>query len=165
MQKQNNLSPTSVVSELLPKMHDKLRQTIMSPKTENQQKLSGATLDGRHAERIDESTKECIKHDRREDKNKHVLNAISDDFGIMNRRLGMRQLKRGYAPQLYHRKSKKGEHVAHHDIANNCAEFFSQEQWGEKEGTCTQELPTETVIEEPVQTAQEAYQLTKSKTD
>ena len=61
-----------------------------------------------------------------------MLKAINKDMDERERWMGLRNMKKGYQPQPYHRTEKgTGEHIHMKERAQKAAEYLRDKQWGE----------------------------------
>ena len=61
------------------------------------------------------------------------MKTISNDLDLQEKWIGIRQLKKGYAPMPFHRNNSKGNHVKYHERAEATAEYLATKQWGQSE--------------------------------
>ena len=76
------------------------------------------------------------------------MHTISSQLDIRDRWMGIRQLKQGYQPQPYYRRSREGKHVHYGSRAEATAEYLAKDHWGKKEDYIATVLPTTKIINE-----------------
>ena len=61
-----------------------------------------------------------------------IIKTIDKDLDIRDRWLGIRQLKQEYQPNPYARRTPGGQFIKQNQRAQQAANYFSKEQWGNK---------------------------------
>ena len=82
----------------------------------------------------------------KQDKTEHVMHICSKELDTRDRWMGIRQLKQGYQPTPYHRKSRKGEHVKLRNRAGATAEYLAKDHWGKIEDYIPAILPSTNIV-------------------
>ena len=87
-----------------------------------------------------------------------MLDTFREVLDLRSKWLGLRQLRKGYAPAPYHRKSQGGQHIPMGRRAEEAADYLSKVQWG-KEDNIEAGLPKNKIITEEVQIRQDEIHL------
>ena len=61
----------------------------------------------------------------REDNSKFMLTSFQADLDLRSKWMGLKWLRKGYAPAPYHRKNQGGEHIPMHARAEEAANYLS----------------------------------------
>ena len=59
-----------------------------------------------------------------------MLESVSRELDIRDRWLGIRQMKKQFAPNPYCRKDERGRHIPKDRLAEETAKFLAEEVWG-----------------------------------
>ena len=121
-----------IIREALPKLKPNQKEEIISTQTkEILDKREKAIREG-NVQEFKTLTKD-YRRSRTNDKTKYVMKTISNDLDLQEKWIGIRQLKKGYAPMPFHRNNSKGNHVKCHERAEATAEYLATKQWGQSE--------------------------------
>ena len=93
---------------------------------------------------FEKMTKE-LRKSKKLDRREHIIKTISHELDARDRWMGIRQLKKEFTPQPYHRKDKDGKHVPRHQIAEESAQYLANKQWGRPEEVFT-DFPTDKIV-------------------
>ncbi len=108
---EETIETIKIGQEELPEAHKAERRVQFSEETEKILEERGKAAREKNTEELNKKSKEFRKS-KKNDKREAILKAINKDMDERERWMGLRNMKKGYQPQPYHRTEKgTGEHI------------------------------------------------------
>ena len=111
--------------EEIPQLHAKRNQSGISSELLELIRQRGEALLEYDVDRAQTLNRQIQKQKRKE-KKEATLKSVSKDLDVLDRFLGLRNMKRGYHPIPYTQKGTKGKHVKVNNKAAGAATYFAK---------------------------------------
>ena len=110
-----------VVTECLPTEEPTLKDNHYSKETEEILQQRKVALEAGDIAKFEELTKQ-YRNSKKDDKKQYVIRSVKQDMDVREKWMGIKNLKRNFQPQPYHRKNKQGHTIQ----ADQTAEAFAK---------------------------------------